>query len=235
MSDDPQDAAHQIPVPTAKDASPIVAADLDATVDPVTAGSPSDPAAASPAMIDDAVIAVAADRDQAHAALAALHAAAIPVQDIGVVAAAGVAASGHLSADDVPGAQVLAVPVTGPLVVAGILLPALRAAAVDEAIGGLVGALVSLGFPRPRAREFDDLIAGGGVLIAVRAGGAAELAHARDLMVGVGITVVTSRGEAAQEKTSPAPAPLASELLHQQQPIPARLKDRPDEERPEHP
>ena len=57
------------------------------------------------------------------------------------------------------------------LVVAGPLAAALAGAGAGGAIGGLIGALVGAGIPEDRAREYDQGIRGGGIVLG---------AHARD-------------------------------------------------------
>ncbi|MBY6036818.1 general stress protein [Fictibacillus nanhaiensis] len=67
------------------------------------------------------------------------------------------------------GAGALAIPGIGPIVAAGPLAAALGGAAVGAGAGGLVGALVGLGIPEKEAKEYQESVEQGDILVLVDA------------------------------------------------------------------
>ncbi|ANX13533.1 low temperature-induced protein [Fictibacillus arsenicus] len=67
------------------------------------------------------------------------------------------------------GAGALAIPGIGPIVAAGPIAAALGGAAVGAGAGGIVGALVGLGIPEKEAKEYEEAVEGGDILVLVDA------------------------------------------------------------------
>lgn len=65
------------------------------------------------------------------------------------------------------GAGALAIPGIGPIVAAGPIAAALGGAAVGAGAGGLVGALIGLGIPEKEAKEYEEAVESGDILVLV--------------------------------------------------------------------
>ncbi|MBH0174035.1 general stress protein [Fictibacillus sp. 23RED33] len=65
------------------------------------------------------------------------------------------------------GAGALAIPGIGPIVAAGPIAAALGGAAVGAGAGGIVGALVGLGIPENEAKEYEQSVEAGDILVLV--------------------------------------------------------------------
>ena len=82
----------------------------------------------------------------------------------GAEAGAVIGAAGGLLA----GLGALMIPGIGPILAAGPILGALGGAALGAATGGLVGVLVDLGVPEHEAREYEQRLHKGDVIVTVR-------------------------------------------------------------------
>ncbi|MEO6145851.1 MAG: hypothetical protein ABIT70_02135, partial [Sulfuriferula sp.] len=65
------------------------------------------------------------------------------------------------------GIGALAIPGVGPFIAAGPIMAALSGAAVGAAIGGIGGALVGLGMPEYEAKQYEEKVKDGNILISV--------------------------------------------------------------------
>ncbi|WP_226883640.1 histidine kinase [Allocoleopsis franciscana] len=83
------------------------------------------------------------------------------------------------------GVGVLAIPGVGPLLAAGVGIPAfastLAGAGIGAAAGGIIGGLVGLGIPEERAKVYNERVKGGEHLLMVN-GTEDDLHRARDIM-----------------------------------------------------
>lgn len=83
------------------------------------------------------------------------------------------------------GVGVLAIPGVGPLLAAGVGIPAfastLAGAGIGAAAGGIIGGLLGLGIPEERAKVYNERVKGGQHLLMVN-GTEDDLHHARDIM-----------------------------------------------------
>lgn len=61
----------------------------------------------------------------------------------------------------------LAIPGVGPFIAAGPIMAALGGAAIGGAAGGIVGGLVGMGIPELEAKQYDDKVRNGNILISV--------------------------------------------------------------------
>ncbi|AWB43308.1 hypothetical protein DCC85_03070 [Paenibacillus sp. CAA11] len=85
--------------------------------------------------------------------------------------ASGAATGGVLGglAGLLAGIGALAIPGIGPIVAAGPIAATLTGAAVGAGTGGLVGGLVGLGIPEEEARDYDESVNAGRILVLVEA------------------------------------------------------------------
>lgn len=67
------------------------------------------------------------------------------------------------------GLGALAIPGIGPIVAAGPIAATLTGAAVGAGAGGLVGGLIGLGIPEDEAKEYDEFVEEGRILVLVNA------------------------------------------------------------------
>ena len=77
------------------------------------------------------------------------------------------------------GLSAFAIPGVGPIVGAGIIGTTLAGAGLGAAAGGFVGALGTYGIPDTEARDYEEALKEGHVLISVHANGNTEAARAR--------------------------------------------------------
>jgi hypothetical protein len=114
-------------------------------------------------------------------------------------AVAGVGAGGAIGGTIglLAGIGALAIPGLGPFIAAGPILAALSGAAAGAAVGGVTGALVGLGIPEIEARQYEDKIKGGNILVSVHVDDAKEKARAKDVLAKNGAVDVSSVGEKA--------------------------------------
>lgn len=102
-------------------------------------------------------------------------------ENVGIGAANGVVTGGILAslAGILIGAGVMAVPGIGVFLIGGPIAAALgltgaaaftvSAATTGAVAGGIIGALVGLGLPTERAKEYEQYVRGGAILLAVQA------------------------------------------------------------------
>jgi hypothetical protein len=145
------------------------------------------PAGSVPDLRARTVVAVFDDPAEAEAAATALRQRGVPDGDISVVrrgeetpppqsadetksgtgtiagASAGAIIGGAL------GLVALTIPGIGPLLAAGPIVAALGGAVAGGAVGGLVGSFAGLGVPTEEAKEYEEAVRGGSVVVAVRA------------------------------------------------------------------
>jgi hypothetical protein len=86
----------------------------------------------------------------------------------------------------------LAIPGVGPLIAAGPIMGALGGAAVGGATGGIIGGLVGMGIPEEDAKNYDDRVRGGGVMVSVHTDDVGHIIRARDIFEDCGATDISS-------------------------------------------
>jgi hypothetical protein len=86
-------------------------------------------------------------------------------------AIAGVGAGGAVGGTIglLAGIGLLAIPGLGPFIAAGPILAALSGAAAGAAVGGITGALVGLGIPEVEAKQYENKVKDGNILVSVHA------------------------------------------------------------------
>jgi len=93
------------------------------------------------------------------------------------------------------GIGALAIPGVGPLIAAGPIMGALSGAAVGGATGGLIGGLVGLGIPEYEAKQYEDKVRAGNILISVHTEDAKSRSRAKDIMQTAGAKDISASGE----------------------------------------
>jgi uncharacterized membrane protein len=92
------------------------------------------------------------------------------------------------------GISALAIPGIGPIVGAGIIGTTLAGAGIGAAAGGLIGALGSYGVPEEDARQYEESVRQGSVLLTVHAGTDAQVQQANTIFGSQGGRSVRSYG-----------------------------------------
>lgn len=85
----------------------------------------------------------------------------------GATAGAGVGGAVGAGLGWLAGIGALAIPGAGPFLAAGPIMAALSGAAVGATVGGLSGALLGLGVPELEAKQYEDKLRKGNILISV--------------------------------------------------------------------
>jgi hypothetical protein len=99
------------------------------------------------------------------------------------------------------GIGALAIPGVGPFIAAGPIMGALSGAAVGGATGGLIGGLVGLGIPEFEAKQYEDKVRAGNILISVHAEDAKSRSRAKDILETAGAKDISSSGESHAPKS----------------------------------
>lgn len=99
------------------------------------------------------------------------------------------------------GIGALAIPGVGPFIAAGPIVAALSGAAVGAAIGGVAGALVGMGMPEYEAKQYEDKVKNGNVLISVHTDDNDEAKRIKEIMEDANAEDVSITGEAGVSKS----------------------------------
>lgn len=99
------------------------------------------------------------------------------------------------------GIGALAIPGVGPFIAAGPIMGALSGAAVGGATGGLIGGLVGLGIPEFEAKQYEDKVRAGNILISVHAEDAKSRSRAKDILETAGAKDISTSGESHAPKS----------------------------------
>jgi hypothetical protein len=103
------------------------------------------------------------------------------------------------------GIGALAIPGLGPFIAAGPIMAALGGAAIGAAVGGVSGALIGLGMPELEAKQYENKLKAGNILLSVHTDDGDELSSAKKIFEANGVSDVSTVGEAK------APLPNKSE------------------------
>jgi hypothetical protein len=79
------------------------------------------------------------------------------------------------------GIGTLVIPGMGPFIAAGPIMAALAGAGAGAAAGGLTGALVGIGIPEYEAKQYEEKMNGGNILISVHTEDAAERTRVKEI------------------------------------------------------
>lgn len=113
----------------------------------------------------------------------------------GAVTGAGVGGLAGGTLGLLAGIGALAIPGLGPFIAAGPILAALSGAAAGAAVGGVTGALVGMGIPEIEAKQYEDKVKGGNILVSVHVDDATERSRAKEVLERCGATHVVVAGE----------------------------------------
>ena len=80
------------------------------------------------------------------------------------------------------GIGALAIPGAGPFIAAGPIMAALSGAAVGAAIGGIAGALIGMGIPEYEAKQYEEKVKNGNILISVHTHSRDEAKRVKEIM-----------------------------------------------------
>lgn len=94
------------------------------------------------------------------------------------------------------GVGAIAVPGLGAFIAAGPILAALSGAAAGATVGGISGALVGYAVPEFEAKQYEDRLRDGNLLISVHTESVVQQAHAREILSKNGATDISQREEA---------------------------------------
>ena len=93
------------------------------------------------------------------------------------------------------GIGALAIPGVGPFIAAGPIMAALSGAAVGAALGGITGALVGLGMPEYEAKQYEDKVKSGNILVSVHTHDNDEANRIKDILQDADAEDVSITGE----------------------------------------
>src|SRR5690606_41886780 len=89
----------------------------------------------------------------------------------------------------------LAIPGIGPFSAAGPVLGALSGAGVGGAAGGIAGGLIGLGIPEIEAKQYEEKIRGGNILLSVHTEDSDERKRAKEILEKYGASDIATAGE----------------------------------------
>ena len=102
------------------------------------------------------------------------------------------------------GIGALVVPGAGPFIAAGPIMAALAGA--GAAAGGLTGALIGMGMPEYEARQYEEKMKGGNILISVHTDDGAERTRVKDIFKNAGAVTAAEDLEDSADGTPPVRA-----------------------------
>ncbi|MEO6025988.1 MAG: hypothetical protein ABIR79_03875 [Candidatus Binatia bacterium] len=94
------------------------------------------------------------------------------------------------------GVGAIAIPGLGAFIAAGPILAMLSGAAAGATFGGISGALVGYAVPEFEAKQYEDRLRDGNLLISVHTDSVVQQAHAREILSKHGATDISQREEA---------------------------------------
>ena len=103
------------------------------------------------------------------------------------------------------GIGALAIPGLGPFVAAGPIMAALSGAAIGATVGGVSGALIGMGIPELEAKQYEDKLKAGNILLSVHTENSDEISRAKKIFEAANVSHISTTAE------SKAPKPEKSE------------------------
>jgi hypothetical protein len=94
------------------------------------------------------------------------------------------------------GVGAISVPGLGVFIAAGPILATLTGAAAGATVGGISGALVGYAVPEFEAKQYEERLRDGNVLISVHTESVVQQAHVREILAKNGATDISQREEA---------------------------------------
>jgi hypothetical protein len=95
------------------------------------------------------------------------------------------------------GIGTLTIPGAGPFIAAGPLMGALGGVGAGAVVGGIAGALISLGIPEIEAKRYESKIKSGGVLVSVHSDDQQQIERAREIFDRADAEDISTSAEAA--------------------------------------
>ena len=95
------------------------------------------------------------------------------------------------------GVGAIAIPGLGAFIAAGPILATLSGAAAGAAVGGISGALMGYAVPEFEAKQYENKLRDGNILISVHTESVVRQAEVRDILARNGATDISQREEAA--------------------------------------
>jgi hypothetical protein len=124
-------------------------------------------------------------------------------------AGAGVVIGGALGW--IVGIGTLMIPGVGPFIAAGPIMAALAGAGAGAAAGGLTGALIGMGMPEYEAKQYEEKMKGGNILISVHTEDGAERTRVKEIFKNAGaVTAAEDIVDRAYGTQSPPPREVMS-------------------------
>ncbi|HWB78942.1 MAG TPA: hypothetical protein VG755_28465 [Nannocystaceae bacterium] len=114
----------------------------------------------------------------------------------GAIAGAGAGGAVGGTIGLLAGIGALAIPGLGPFIAAGPIMAALAGAAAGATVGGITGALVGMGIPEVEAKQYEDKVKNGNILMSVHAEDGEHKARAKKILEQCKATDVCVAGEA---------------------------------------
>lgn len=96
----------------------------------------------------------------------------------------------------IAGIGAIAIPGVGPFIAAGPIVAALSGAAIGGATGGIIGALVGMGIPEFEAKQYEEKIRSGNILLSVHTEESEERKRVKEIFERAGAEDITSGAEA---------------------------------------
>jgi hypothetical protein len=123
------------------------------------------------------------------------------------------------------GIGTLVIPGAGPFIAAGPIMAALAGAGAGAAAGGLTGALIGMGMPEYEARQYEEKMKGGNILISVHTEDGAERTRVKEIFKNADAVTAAEDLEDCAYGAPPVPARTSVSPAVQQVKDPA-LPDR---------
>ena len=104
------------------------------------------------------------------------------------------------------GIGALTIPGVGPFIAAGPIMAALAGAGAGAAAGGLTGALIGIGMPEFEAKQYEERMKDGNILISVHTEDGKERTRVKEIFKNAG--AVTAAEDAMDRAYGKPPAPV---------------------------
>lgn len=97
------------------------------------------------------------------------------------------------------GIGAIVIPGIGPLIAAGPILALLAGAGTGAALGGLTGGLIGLGIPEFEAKQYENHLKDGGILLSVHTDNSEWIEKAKKILKETGARDISTVGETPEE------------------------------------
>lgn len=108
------------------------------------------------------------------------------------------------------GIGLLAVPGIGPFIAAGPIMAALSGGALGAAAGGITGALIGMGIPELEAKQYEDKVKDGNILISVHSEDSDEVDAAKEIFKSENATDISTGSEPSAPESDDSEHPQRS-------------------------